>query len=214
VTEDFEGFTSFEMCQGVVGCTYDTAGATAGTGLQTAVGEFRTILPAGTGTTNVAPTDRAIVRSGTESYSVGGRFDADPDTGLDNNNYLDSNDNSGIKLIIPGATNLGMFDRVAMLLTDVDDVGRAKFSVVASGAEFTENTFANPTVFGNGKLFLLTFLFDAPVNSATIAMNIDPGDGFGVDYVGVGVVPLPAPALLLIGGLAGLAAFRRKRAAA
>jgi hypothetical protein len=39
-------------------------------------------------------------------------------------------------------------------------------------------------------------------------------DGFSLDDIAVSAVPLPAPALMLIAGLGGLAAFRRKRAAA
>jgi len=39
-------------------------------------------------------------------------------------------------------------------------------------------------------------------------------DGFSVDDIAVSVVPLPASALLLLGGLGGLAALRRRRTAA
>ena len=65
--------------------------------------------------------------------------------------------------------------------------------------------------------------FGAGVESAEITFfnsftnNTQKGflnDGFSIDDVSVAPVPLPAPAFMLIAGLAGLAAIRRKRAAA
>ena len=179
--------------------------------IETKVGDFTSINPAGSGTTDLNPTGQLHVRDG--SGNDGGRFN----TTLGGFNYLDSNDNSGIFWSIPGSAALRPIDRISFLATDIDDVGAATFNVSAGGDVLATKFSLASELLGkrpNGELLLFTLLFDSVVSNLTIAMNIDKGDGFSIDDVTVGQVPLPAAAWMLLAGLGGLAALGRRRSAA
>ena len=126
--------------------------------------------------------------------------------------FLDSNDTFGIRWLV----NIGsMFDKLIFDLTDAhrrrrddDDLDGGAPRRCPRGLGERE-----PSARGGG--------LRRPVNSAEITLlqpeGEDPtgsNDGFSLDDIAVSPVPLPAPAFMLIAGLAGLAAFRRKRAAA
>jgi len=192
--EDFEDFTAYDDAD------YDV------TPLPTDVGTFTSIGDAGSGSTQVFPAGEAVVRSAAfpGTSATGSRYDADGDE-AGGTNYLDSNDGGGISLAIAG---LGMFDRIAFLLTDVDDVGSALFNIKSDGNLLASNN----VVQGNGKLFLVTVSISELIDQLTLDMMIDTGDGFGIDGVKIVATPIPAAGFLLLGGLGALGfASRRKR---
>lgn len=121
--------------------------------------------------------------------------------------FLDSNDTLGMvwAVALAGGT---MFDRLVFSLSDAADQG-ATLSILAGDSELT--TFVGKT---NGVVQLIEIRFGSLVSGATITLsnNGKLNDGFAVDDVTVGAVPLPAGGVLLLTGLGGLALFRRRRA--
>ncbi|NRB00852.1 MAG: VPLPA-CTERM sorting domain-containing protein [Rhodobacteraceae bacterium] len=241
--EDFDApgeFTSFDTwCAGDLGCdpttkytgpvgAYDYA--TAGGGLDTAVGTFYAVEPlTGSGGANRPPSTAAIIRSnGDENNDKQpnfGRYDADLDEGGtdDANNFLDSNDNGGVRLWT-GSANLALFDKMAFLITDFDDVGAPEFRIEVSGNDLTGATVEmNGDLQSNADIFLVEIDFGKLVKDIEISLLIDPNDGVGMDgfYVLNSAfrtndpppIPLPAAAWFLIAGVGALGyAARRKKA--
>jgi hypothetical protein len=127
--------------------------------------------------------------------------------------FLDSNDTYGIKWLV----NIGSaFNRLIFTLTDVSDQGALLriTSTLGGQIEFQSQRNANRKIivvdFGgfvdSAEIHMTNFFADGE----TKRIN----DGFSIDDIAVSAVPLPAPAFMLIAGLAGLAALRRKRSAA
>lgn len=205
--EDFEGFAA---------CPATTCAAADSTSpiVSTRVGDFyRSGDATGGGNSQVAPADKIVVRND------------DPDTGFGRydvaggRNWLDSNDHAGILWDIPGQSGLSDILRIAFFLTDVDDVGNFNFSFDITAGEVNEvDMTGKPNGRRpDGELLLVTMLFDTPVDLISLEMQAGTNDGYGLDGVQVGTVPLPASALLLLGGLGGLgglSALRRRKQAA
>jgi hypothetical protein len=63
----------------------------------------------------------------------------------------------------------------------------------------------------NGTLHWLEVVFDEPTTRAKLTFRTRLNDGWGVRAAGVAPVPLPASALMLLGGAGLLAALRRSR---
>lgn len=209
VVENFEGYT-----EGNVGTGQH------GVGFGTSVGTFWTMGGTGTGETVRDPVSKGNFAGNNGSLlairdgNVYGRTSTTAAlTGdMTDDKFLDSNDTFGIKWLV----NIGaMFNQLMFTMTDAADQG-ARITIEAGGAV---HSFVNG---GNGTQRLVHVFFGSAVDTATITFfNTDPrtgaprsNDGLSLDDIAVSAIPLPAPALLLIGGLAGLAAFRRKRAAA
>jgi hypothetical protein len=202
VVEDFEGFVEGNV-----------------NGLPTAVGTFTTLGGTGSGgTVTDADPGFPLGNDGTQlAIRDGNVFGRTSTTSILSGNasddkFLDSNDTLGIKWLVDIGS---MFNRLIFTLTDAADTGA---TITISTADATPVFFKSQ---GNGNRKLIVVDFGGAVSSAHITLantdaNGDPklNDGFSIDDIAVSVVPLPAPALMLIGGLAGLAAFRRKRAAA
>ena len=205
VTEDFEGYAASPAS--------DNGGAASNptkNPLRTKVGRFSSIGDDGCGGSCITPSGDLQVRSG----NVYGRYN----TTANGANFLDSNDNGGMLLRIPGASGMRSMNGLSFFLTDIDDVGPKTFELFVGSSQI-----ANKTVTGldgkSGNLVLVTMMFSEAINLADsmnalrLRMSIDPGDGFGIDDVTVSAVPLPAAGLLLLGGLGGLGLMGRRKAA-
>lgn len=165
--------------------------------LATAVGSFTTLGGTGTGTSVTGTGTQLAVRDAPNHGRV--------NTTAGGSHFLDSNDTLGMvwQVGLAGGT---MFDRIAFSLSDVADQG-ASLQILAGGSLLT-------TMLGqkNGVTDLVVITFGNLLSSAEIRLvNSRTNDGFGIDDVTVGAVPLPAGGLLLISGLGGLALLRRKR---
>jgi hypothetical protein len=189
-----------------------------GTGTQnlrrTAVGSFTPFGKTGGGHAVVGNGSKLQVRS--DNAMRWGRYNLDGAGGPKAGNWLDSNDNQGVKWRIAG---LGEFDTVGFFVSDAADVG-GKFSIKV-GDTLYRNLAGVGGELRNGNLHFVRIRLPEAVDRLTIKLFHDmPDDGFGIDGVLVGksVAPIPLPAGLLLmlpalGLLAGVG-LRRGRARA
>ncbi|MGI1663428.1 VPLPA-CTERM sorting domain-containing protein [Palleronia sp. KMU-117] len=132
-------------------------------------------------------------------------------TNADNSGqWLDSNDSKEVKWTLnftQTVLSLGFF------MTDINDVSASMTATFANGDSTVLSFGGAGGAANNGEISYVTAFFDMGVKSVTF--NVDTrNDGWGIDDITVSAVPLPAPALMLIGGLGALAAVRRKRKSA
>lgn len=126
--------------------------------------------------------------------------------------FLDSNDTFGIRYNAELANGVS-FNKILLTLTDAAEFG-TRLLIRTEGAT---NEFITDGDNGGSNTILVDF--GGNVSSASIffvhrkngerALN----DGFSIDDVAISAVPLPASSLLLIAGLGGLAAMRRRKTA-
>lgn len=182
----------------------------------TSVGAFETLGGKGSGGTIG---DASFANDGTklairEGNVYGRTSTTDEIAGLPEDRtgkFLDSNDTIGIKWDVALAGG-SMFSTILFTLTDATDVG-AIMDITVGGVTRAISGL------GNGQSIMVLIELDTLVSSTVVTLrdrfaDDDPflNDGFSVDDVVVGVIPLPASALLLLGGLGGLGALgRRKR---
>jgi hypothetical protein len=181
----------------------------------TLVGSFAGFGTAGSGDTAVdcgsGLGDGACVKP---LGTAGGRY------ATDGANWLDSNDMNGIEWTIPGANGkpTNAVTAIAFLLTDIDDVGSLQFAIEVSSGELLASEVNSDGVGTrpepDATLHLVEIGFTAPVELVQITMTNGNGDGFGIDSVGMNVVPLPAAGWMLLAGIGGLVAMKRRRKAA
>jgi hypothetical protein len=197
VTEDFESFSEGNVADGFstsVG-SFSTLGGTGSGGTVTGAGF------ANDGSLLAVRDGNVYGRVSTTAALTGDRAD---------DKFLDSNDTYGIRWDI----SLGgsMFDRVVFSLTDATDVG-ARMVLDLGGTMTVLSGLANGAqklveidlggAFSSATLFFTNYKSDLQ----TLRLN----DGFSIDDISVSEVPLPASSLLLMAGLGGFAAMRRRK---
>jgi hypothetical protein len=196
--ETFEGFRPW----GTGGGTQDLS--------RTAVGSFTPFGTIGSGNAVVGSGKDLQVRN--DNHMFWGRYNTENDPplppGLADGNWLDSNDNRGIKWAIDG---LGAFNALAFFVIDPADVG-GKFSIRIGQTLFSD--LADGMRLRNGNIYFLRILLPEAVDRLNVRLSHDiHNDGFGVDGALLGriaPVPLPPSAALLLPGLALLAGLRRR----
>ena len=193
-----EGFEGYQAWNGAHG-TSDPQ--------NTAVGAFSAIGVHGTGGSVVNDGLSTEVRD--DNGMRWGRYNTD--SGLLGGQWLDSNDNQGMKWDISG---VGSFNSVAFFVVDAADVG-GRFTIKVGDTRFTD--LASGQRLANGNIHFVRIALDAAVDQLTVKLKHHrSNDGFGIDgamVADITPVPLPPAALLLIGGLAALGGLRRRRAA-
>lgn len=122
-------------------------------------------------------------------------------------NWLDSNDADIVSWDISG---VGFFDSLGFYLSDVNDQGASLKLVFNDGTEHT--TQLNSSL-SNGNLMYVSLMADVAISSATLLFDngTNENDGWGIDTITVGSLPIPEPATLalLSLGLIGVGAARR-----
>ena len=173
---------------------------------RTAVGSFTPFGETGSGLAKIGDGGKLQVRA--DNVMPWGRYSTVAD-GL-GGNWLDSNDNLGMKWEIGG---VGKFDAVAFFVTDAADVGGNS----RSRSEAAHDIAGDGGLLANGNIHFVKILLDEAVDSLTVELMHDrANDGFGIDGAAVGriaPVPLPPAVLLLGAGFAALAGLRRRRTA-
>ena len=175
----------------------------------TKVGSFTPFGKTGSGDAVVGNGSKLQVRN--DNRMRWGRYNLDGNGGPKPGNWLDSNDNQGIKWRIGG---VGEFDSIGFFLSDVADVG-GKFSIKVGDTVYRD--LANGAKLKNGNIYFVRILLSEAVDKLTIKFshNIND-DGFGIDGAVLGSaapVPVPPAAALILTGLLGLFGLRRRAAA-
>lgn len=193
VVQNFEGTT-----EGMVGASYSTN-----------VGTFSSL--GGTGSGGTVTDYDGFANDGTEltlrDGNVYGRTSTTKTlTGnAGDDMFLDSNDTKGIAWDVSLGGSL--FNRLVFTLTDATDVG------AIMTIKFGDTVLDVLSGLKNAETMLVEIDFGMKLTSASIFFtNSRINDGLSLDDIAVSEVPLPASALLLLGGLGGLAAFRRRSA--
>lgn len=222
---EYTGKASYDAIAGGFGTTFvedfeSYTEGNVGPDFATSVGTFNTLGGVGSGGTVTDPVSKGnfagndgsklAVRDG----NVHGRtsttneiFGTRP-----GDTFLDSNDTWGIEWLV----NVGRaFNEILFVMTDATDTGNRLWVTADDGA--VSQTVDLPAYsFGNGSKRLVHVNFGDYVTDAKILLDHRgrTNDGVAIDDISVAVVPLPAPALMLLAGLGGLAALRRRRPAA
>ena len=175
----------------------------------TKVGSFTAFGAAGSGRSVVGDAGKLQVRS--DPTMPWGRYGTDAGQPL-GGNWLDSNDNLGMKWEISG---LGKFNTLAFFVLDAADVG-GKFSIKVGDTLYSNLAGADGKL-ANGNIQLVRIMLSEAVSKLTVELMHDrTNDGFAVDGAAVGLAPVPLPpaALLLGTDLVGLVGLRRRHRAA
>lgn len=205
IVEDFAG----EATPGGFNVTVVPAAQnrTTGNSITTPVGTFAGIGGTGGGTSVTGNPAQIQIRAGNNA----GRFNVLNSDG----NFLDSNDTEGFSWTIENTYD-GRLRGMSAFITDPNDAGkRLTASLLNDGTEVFTQMFENSLV--NGRVLHLTADFTG-VTWTTAVFKFDMGginDGIGLSNATLHVseVPLPAAGWMLLAGIGGLAALRRRQKA-
>ncbi len=184
----------------------DAQARTAGNSITTDVGTFAGLGGTGSGDSVTGEGDQIQIRSG-ENF---GRFNPLVEGG----NFLDSNDTLGFSWTIQNTFG-GLLRGFSAFITDPNDSGgQLTVSMFANGDSiFSQTLVGNP---GDGSVWFLAADVTGVVWD-TVVFNFSKNqinDGIGIAGATLHVIPLPAPALLLLSGMGifgGAAALKRRR---
>jgi hypothetical protein len=194
-----EGFGGYQPWNGISGTTDPQ---------NTAVGSFTAIGSPGSGGSKIGDGSKLQVRGDDEMQW--GRYSSDA-AGL-SGNWLDSNDNTGMRWEIAG---LGPFNVLAFFVIDAADVG-GRFSIKVGDTLFADLAGTSGRL-ANGNIHFVRLMLDEAVENLTVELMHDrTNDGFGIDGVAmahleVAQAPVPPAAFLLGSGIALMGLLRRRR---
>jgi hypothetical protein len=176
----------------------------------TRVGSFSALTDLGRGTGQSVINGGASVEVRGDNAMAWGRYNADGNGGLVSGNWIDSNDNRGMRWDVDTGEK---FNALSFFLIDAADVG-GKFSMKIGDTLYSTVLGASGRL-ANGNIQLVTILLDKAVSTLTVEMFHDrTNDGFGIDGASamrVAPIPVPPAAALLVSGLAALGFVRRRR---
>lgn len=180
----------------------------AGTSIGSSVGTFTTVGGQGSGSTCTAlsVTDNVCDNVALQfDPDVNGQGNIVPDNGQWSVNAADT---LGIKW--DAKLDSGKkFTDLFFAIRDAADQGGTTFTVEVDGVTKSFQNLDN----NNEQLFLVDF--GGAVSSATVTMTSSRvNDSFTIDGAAISPVPLPAAGWLMVAGLGGLVAMRRRRKAA
>lgn len=176
----------------------------------TRVGSFTALTDLGRGTGRSVIGDGSGLEVRSDNGMAWGRFNADGSDGLIAGNWIDSNDNHGMRWDVDTGSK---FNALSFFLIDAADVG-GKFSMKV-GDTLYSTLLGGGGRLANGNIQLVTILLDKAVSNLTVELFHDrTNDGFGIDGAAamrIAPVPVPPAAALLVSGLAALGFLRRRR---
>lgn len=109
----------------------------------------------------------------------------------------------------------GMFQRIVFALTDPADTGGQSLDISLSLDGTNFESLVQENSLPDGAEWLVVLDLPAPTDLAYIEIRTEQGnpgfDGFTIDGTALAPIPLPASALLLLGGVGALVAMRRRR---
>lgn len=186
---------------------FDSIATGTYTNLDTSVGTFTSGGGAGSGTscTTISGNGDCLDEFAITEVIINGQF------GPTSDRFVNSIDTLGVSwdVDLDGAE----FNKIVFVVADAADISPIVMTITAEadGDVTTVSAQIGPDA-GNGNEKTVEVEFSSLVTGATISMTNSadsPDDAFTVDGAAVGIVPLPAAGLLLLGGLGALGAMRK-----
>jgi len=177
----------------------------------TSVGSFTTIGGTGTGTTC---TD-VLNRVGDDCDNIALQIDPPNPNGQgniipgDGVGSINSADTKGVIWTLDTGSD---FSQAVFALRDPGDQKQKRLTIRDGHGELYSEFMPDFDV-GNEDLLLVRVFFGTRLSTATIEIETSENDAFTLDGAAVNVVPLPAGVWMLLAGMGGLLAMKRRKAA-